>query len=375
MTDTYNNGPDQASAAEGAEGASLTQHVAVLLPHWKAIAASAMLSGLIGLGLSFIIPPTFTARTSFLSPQTQQNSAASALASLGALTGLAGAAAGIKNPADQYIALLLSERISNRIIERFDLVTVYDSKFKVDARRELAKNVRVGAGKKDNMLAVEVDDDDPKRAAEMANAYVQELKALTNGLAMTEAQQRRAFFEQQLAQSRDKLSRAQIALQKSGINPGLMKSEPKAAAEAYSRLKADIAGTEIRLISMKGRLADGAPEIRQIESTLAAQKSQLAKLEKPLENVGSEDYVSAYREFKYQEALFDIFSRQFEVAKVDESREGTLIQVIDEASPPERKSKPKRLFIAAGGAGLGLVLSCFWLWRRQMRRGAASLTR
>lgn len=343
-------------SSEAGTGLSLQELCGVLLPRWKLILASGVVCGVAGLAISFAIPPTFTARATFLSPQPQQNSAAAALSNLGGgLSGLVGAAAGIRSVAEQYVTLMQSAKVTNALIEQFSLQQLYEVDFKEDARRELLTKTRIVAGKKDNIITIEVDDHDRQRAADMANTYIAELRKLANSLALTEAQQRRAFFEQHLTQTRDTLARAQATLQKSGVNPGALKSEPKAAAESYARVKAEAAATEVRLQALSSTMAAGSPEVQQQQALLAGLRAQLAKLESPSDKVGNEDYIGAYREFKYQETLFEIFSRQFELAKLDESREGTLFQIIDAATPPERKSKPKRLFVALGAFVAGLI--------------------
>lgn len=334
---------------------------------WR-IATAGLAAGVLAYGLSWLIPPTFTARTSFISPQQQQNSAAAALASLGALSGLAGAATGIKSPADQYIGLLLSTSVSDRIIARFNLKEVYDVKLMMDARKKLGKNVRVTAGKKDNLISVEVDDEQAQRAADIANAYVEELKTLSNRLALTEAQQRRAFFETQMRSSKEALTSAQLKLQQSGFNAGALKSEPKAAAEGYAQLKAEVTSTEVRLGALRRSLTDAAPEVQRLAATLTGLRNELARIEAPISMSGEQDYVSAYREYKYQETLFEVYAKQFELARMDEAREGTLIQVLDAAEPPERRSKPRKSLIAAGALIAGLLASAafFVVRRREM---------
>ncbi|MET0518162.1 MAG: Wzz/FepE/Etk N-terminal domain-containing protein [Burkholderiaceae bacterium] len=343
------------------DGVQIADVWAALRPHLKKVVALSIAAGVCAYGISLLIPPTFTARTTIISPQQQQNSAASALASLGALAGLAGGGA-IKSPADQYISIMQSVTVSNRIIERFKLVDLYESKFLEDARKHLADNVRITAGKKDNLITIEVDDKDPARAAEMANNYVTELRWVSNNLALTEAQQRRVFFEQQLLKTKDALRSAQVVVEKTGFTAGALKSEPKAAAEAYARTKAEIAAAEVKLGAMRKALTENAPEVQQLQAALTGLRGQLAQYERPLESGSKQDYISAYREFKYQEALFEIYAKQFELAKMDEAREGTLIQVLDPATKPERKSKPKRTLIAAGCTVLaGLLLSAFFV--------------
>ena len=210
--------------------------------------------GLLALGIAFAIAPTFTATTRFMPPQQQQSGAAMMLQSLGALGGLAGAAAGLKNPNDQYVAFLKSETIANAMLDRFKLVERYQSDFKVDARKRLAAASNITAGK-DGLISVEVDDEDPAFAAELANAYVDELDKLTSRLAVTEAQQRRAFFERQLAETKSKLVKAEQSLKTSGIDASALKANPEAAVKAVAELQAQIAAQEIKLGSMRGYLA------------------------------------------------------------------------------------------------------------------------
>jgi uncharacterized protein involved in exopolysaccharide biosynthesis len=333
----------------------------------KLLVLAPLLAGTLTFGISSLIAPTFTARTTFMPPQQAQSSAATALAALGPLAGLAGAAAG--GPSDRYIALMQSATVSDRIVDKFNLMDAYEAKFRVDARNALAGSVRIALGKKDGLITVEVDDTDPRRAAEIANSFVDELRRFSTTFALTEAQQRRAFFERHLQESRDRLSRAQQALQASGFNPGALKAEPRAAADAYARLKADVTSAEVRLGLLRSTLADGTPEVRQQQATLAALREQLGRLEKATDNANGPDYVGNYREFRYQETLFDLYARQFEVARADESREGALIQVVDTATPPERKSKPKRL-LAASVATIttALALTALILLRRAMSR-------
>jgi len=367
---TVNASNTQAVSAQdlNEEGINLAEITAALKPHWKKVLGLSLGAGILTYAGTYLIPPTYTAQTTFISPQQQQNSAAAALASLGALGGLAGLSGAVKNPADQYIALMQSVTVSDHIIDRFKLMDAYKAKFKVDARKELASNVRISAGKKDSLITVEVDDHSPQQAADMANAYVQELKQLSNGLALSEAQQRRMFFEQQLRQTRDNLASAQLAVQKAGVNQGSIKTEPKAAVESYAKVKAEIAGGEVRLRTLRNTLTENAPEIQQQLATLNALRDQLSRIEQPEANPGSVDYINAYRDFKYQEALFEIFAKQFEVAKLDESREGTLLQVVDAGTPPERRSKPKRGTTALAATLLAGFISSSLFTIRQLRQ-------
>jgi uncharacterized protein involved in exopolysaccharide biosynthesis len=202
----------------------------------------------------------------------------------------------------------------------------------------------------------------------LANAYVQELRRLTSTLAVSEAQQRRMFFEKELKEAREQLERAQQALQASGFNIGALRAEPKAAAESYSRLRAEITAAEVRAQVLRGTLAESAPEVQRQVAQLSALRAQLGRLEQAADSNVGPDYVSKYREFKYREALFELFAKQYELARVDESREGALIQVLDPAVQPEYKSGPKRARIAMlSTAAALLVLALFVLLRHAWR--------
>ena len=365
--------PSEVSAADEADDAvSLLDLALPLVEHWKLWILGSLAIGLAALGIAFLMTPVYTARTTFLPPQQQQSGVASALAQLGGLAGLAGAAGAIRSPADQYVALMQSVSATDRLIDQFELMQAYEAKYRFEARKALADNTRIAIGKKDGLISVEVDDQNPQRAAEMANAYVEELRRMTWTLAVSEAQQRRLFFEKELKDARDQLERAQQALQASGFNVGALRAEPRAAAESYARLKAEITAAEVRTQVLRGSLADSAPEVQRQLSQLSALRAQLARLEQAADaNVGP-DYLTKYREFKYRETLFELFARQYEIARVDESREGALIQVVDPAVPPEYKSKPKRVFIAVAATLLSLlVLGMFILVRHFWRESAA----
>jgi tyrosine-protein kinase Etk/Wzc len=325
---------------------SLLDLLQVIVDNLRLLVLGPLVCGLTALGISFAITPTFTAKTQFLPPQQQQSAAASMLASLGTLGGLAGTATGIKSPADQYIAFMKSVSLQDALIERFKLMEKYEAKLKADARLALTGNVRIASGK-DGLISVEADDKDPKLAADLANAHVEELRNLLGRLAVTEAQQRRMFFEKQLQITKENLSKADIALKTSGINSSVLKSSPSSAVEAVARLKAGISVQEVKLGSMRNYLTENSPEFKQAMNELGSLKTQLAKAEKeePVPQ-GVSDYVARYREFKYQETMFELFTKQFELAKVDESREGAVIQVLDVAEPPERKAKPNKAMIA-----------------------------
>ena len=351
-------------------GYSLSDLYRVLRARLGLLIAVPLLAGVLGYGVAWMMPPTFTATTTFLPPQQQQSSASAALASLGALAGLAGQA--VKSPADQYISLMQSVTVADRLIDQFELLALYEAKFREDARRALALHTKIELGRRDGLITVSVDDRKPERAAEMANAYVDELRRLTSTLALGEAQPRRVFFEKQLSESKDKLAAAQRALQASGFTGGALRTQPVAAAEGYAKLKAELVAAEVRAQAMRGYLNESSPEFRQAQATVTALRAQLARLEQLSANAGAPDYIGKYREYKYHETLFELLAKQYELARADEAREGVLIQVIDPALPPERRSKPIRTHIALAAAAIAGLLLVVVLVVRDRNRASRS---
>jgi len=272
---------------------------------------------------------------------------------------------GVKNSLDQYVSMMESVTMRDRIIQRFDLAKVYDTAYKDQTRKKLAQNVQITAGKKDGLIRVDAIDVDPKRAAAIANAYVDELRLMTSHLAITEAQQRRVFFEHLLNDTKAKLVAAQIAVEASGLNAGALKAEPKMATETYATLLANLTTAQVKLEVMHGSLAATAPEVQQQAAVVRALGEQVARLEQSQAAAqGTPDYLGKYREFKYNETLFDLYSKQYEIARIDESREGALIQVLDEGQPAERKFAPHRSTFALMGGLLMLLAGVILTWHR-----------
>lgn len=365
-----NHASQHPSELPATPGKSMAQDDAPWAPHIRRhlllLVLAPVTAGALALASTYLSAPIFTARTTFLPPQAQQSGAASALASLGTIAGLPSGGAP-RGHADQYVAFLQSVAVTDRIVQHFDLQKLYDAQFKSSARKALIANTRIAANKKDGLIAIEVDDPSPQRAADIANRFVEELRRLTAGLAVTEAQQRRIFFERQLTAAKDGLTKAQQALQGSGYSDSSLRTEPRVTAEAYTRLKSESLALEMRLNALRTTLAPGAIEIQQAESNLGSVRRQLAKVEDTSGDAkpNGSAYVARYREFKYQETLFELFARQLELARSDEAREGPLIQVLDLATAPEVKSRPKRLNAAFTGAAAGFAVAFAWMLIRR----------
>ena len=339
-----------------------------------------LLTTLVAVVVSLLMTPIFTAKTVVMPPQQQQSGAAAALASLGGLAGLAGAAGAIKSPDEMYVALLGSDSLQNRLITDLKLQERYEAKTLTETRAELKTQVRFSADKKSGLLNIEADDKDPAFAAELANRHVVELRTMLGRLAVTEAQQRRVFYEQQIQQTQDKLALVEVAFraakEKSGMQVTTVLAETGVRASA--ELRGQIAAREVQLQAMSRFATAQNPDTQRIASELAALRAQLNKTEqgsgesKVAASPLHQEAVKSYRDVKVQEAMLEVLIRQYELARVDEAKEGPLIQQVDVAVAPERKSKPKRAIMVLVAAFAGLFLGVLVAFVRRALKKAQS---
>ncbi len=345
---------------------SLLDLAITLAKHKKIILGAPLVAAILAAVFSLFQPNIYTADTQILPPQ-QQSSASAMLSQLGALSGMAGAA-GIKNPNDTYIAMLKSRTLQDNMIRRFKLQSVYETKTPETTRNALtgATNVKVG---KDGIIGISVDDKNPQRAAMLANGYVDELQRLTQVFAVTEASQRRLFFEKQLLQAKQSLGDAEIAMKQLQENTGIIQLDAQAGAfvQAGSQIKAQIAMKEVELGAMRTFATGNNPDYIRIQQTLAGLRAQLAKVDAGSVTSGKVpekglEYMRKARDLKYYETIYELLAKQFEMAKLDEAKESSVIQVLDKAVTPEQKSKPKRsqmVLIAALATGFLAILWAF----------------
>ena len=348
------------------DGMSLLDILQILAENARLLIIGPLIIGLAALGLSFSSSPIYVASTSIMTPQ-QQGGAAAALAQLGTLAGMAGAAAGLKSPADMYIGLLQSRTIADRMIDRFNMMQAPGVKDREDARKLLKRITQITA-RRDGQITIEVVTYVPGLSAAVANAYVEELSALTAHLAVTEAQQRRQFYEKEMVKAKDNLVQAEVALGGAGVSENVLKFDPTAMGEGLATLKARVVAKEVQLSSMRGYLTQNSPEFRQAQQELAALRAQLVKLEQVRPTSGNPEYISRYRDFKYYETLFDQIAKQYELAKIDESSEGATIQVVDTAIPPEKKANMSKALVAFLGWMIsGIVLLIYVFVRHSLK--------
>ena len=358
----------QARDHEEVEGIRFPQRFIVLARHKSFLVRFTLLGALLSLVIAFLLPSRFTANLKILPPQ--QNQSAAALAMLSQLGPLAAAfGKGLdRNPSDVYIAIMRSRTVADSMVDRFNLVKVYGVKLREDARRKLDENTEIRA-EKDGVIAVSVEDRDSQRAADMANAYVDELQKLSQKLAVTEAGKRRLFLESEVKKASDDLANAEQAMRKTQEQTGIIQldSQSKASMEAIVGLRAMVAAKEVQVQSMKSFATAENADLVRAEQELIALRGQVQRLESgqggigdvPLEKVPSAGlaYIRALREVKYREALFELLTKQYEVARIDEARDPSVIQVMDAAVPPESPSWPRRSVIVLIGLALTLLLA------------------
>lgn len=327
----------------------------------------------ISIAISLVLPNSYTATTKILPPQQTQATSA-VLAQLSSLSGLAGGVVpGVKNPNDLYVGMLRSRTVADSLIQRFDLNKLYEEKHQSLTRKRLERITSVVAGK-DGIITLDVEDRDPKRAADMANAYVDELFKLTKVLAVTEASQRRLFFERQLEQARENLTRAELsarhALEKGGL--AQVEGQGRAMLEITARLRAQITVKEVQIGVTRAFATAQNPELQRDLQELEVLKRELTKIEggstsarsSPTRETGAQgiDNLGLLREMKYYEATYELLAKQYEIAKIDEAKDSAIIQVMDKAVVPDRKSKPRRgliVILSTFAAGVAAILLAF----------------
>lgn len=354
---------------------SLLDILIVLAERKRVVLWTTITFAILSVILSFLLPKRYTATVTLLPPQ--QNSSlsnvlASQLGSLGGMAALAGGGLGLKNQNDTFVGMLKSRTVEDAMVQNFGLMQEYKKKYPSDARNSFEHYATVDGSGKDGLIHISVDDRDPKRAAELANGYVDQFRNLSERLAITEASQRRLFFEHQLEKAKDNLANAEEALKQTELKTGLIQldSQARALIESAASLRAQIAAKEVEIQSMSTFATGENAQLIQAQKELEGLRAQLAKLGGSDESAGAGllvpkggqvpesglEYVRKLREVKYNETIFEILARQFEMAKLDEAKQGALIQVVDYAVPPDKRSFPKRSLIVIGATSLGFII-------------------
>jgi len=341
------------------------------------ITGIAMLAGVV---LSLVLPVRYTATTKIMPPQQTQSAASMMMNQLtgaagGSLAALAGGGLGLKNPNDIYVGLLTSRPIADAIIQKFNLAKEYHAKDMTAARQGLATNTVV-TSEKNGFISVSVTDKDKKRVAEMANTYTDQLRTLTKTLAVTEASQRRLVYEEQLKQAKEALVAAELAFQQVQQQKGLVQldAQAKAMIESLAALRAQVAAKRVEVQALRSYSTEQNPDVQLAERELTSLQAEESRLEQSnhvpgiaglgLGNVPAAglEYLRAAHELQYQQALFDMLMKQYDAAKLDESKDAAIIQVVEPAIEPDQKSTPKRALIVLLFTIVGFFAGCLLAW-------------
>src|SRR5882757_4979818 len=375
---------------------SVLDILALLASHRRFILRAIVGAALLSTAVALLLPVRYEANIVMMPPQQNssmgstlaQGGSAGSLGTLAPLASLAGGSLGIKNPADMYVSLLTSRTVEDALIQRFGLMAEYREKRLSDARKELEYRTNAVAGTKDGLIRISVEDHDPRRAAELANGYVEEFRKLSASLAITEAARRRLFFEQQLQQAKDNLAIAEEAMRATQQSTGVLQidSQARSLIESAAILRGQVVAKQVQIQSMRSFAAEDNPRLILAKQELAALQAQLDRLAGSQPDPGSDiilskgkvtgsgvEYTRRFRDLKYHETVFELLAKQFEIAKLDEAREGSIIQVVDSAVAPDKRSSPHRLLIVVSVTILAFFLAAFFVVLRESMARAFEL--
>ena len=334
--------------------------------------AAAVLTALYSLSL----PNIYTSKALIYPSQEDKGLANAMMAQFGGLANLAGGSLGGKTLEDLYLTLLKSDAIKDPIIDRLGLMKRFKAKMRTGVYRRLDAVTMVSAGKKDGVITISVSDRDRRWAAALADAYVRELGNLTIRLNVTGAGKNRLFLENRLGEAKADLGRAEEALRTFQARNKVLNvpEQAKATIQGVAQLRAQLALEEVRLATTRRQFTDASQEVKNAKATIINLKTQVEQLEGQgggsIPSVGSvpglgQEYVRLMREFKIQESIVELMTKQYELARINELKDVVPFQVIQSAKVPERKSKPKRSRIVILATMAAFFASVFFAFIRE----------
>ena len=368
-TNNPNLGPHGVPVIAGPTFLSLLDYLKVIIKHRKMIAIIVFVVTAATAGYSLTLPNIYTAKAKILPPQQQAGLLSSAMMQ-GALAAMGGGdILGESKTAKLYMEMFKIESLRDPIINRFKLQEVYEKKYREDVYKAMNKTVTVIAGK-EGIITISVDDKDPRRAADIANAMVDELKKLTTSLSMTGAVNSKGFLEVRIAEAKADLASAETNLKAFQSKYKTLDTSQQASlsASASAQLAAQLTGQEIQLGILRRTYADSSQEVKALNRSIAVLKDKIGRIQsgagtdalpgfEQMPERGQE-YLHLMRKFKSSEAVYEMLAKQYEVAKLNAENDVSSIQVIQKALVPERKSKPSRLKLVTIALYLSLLGSC-----------------
>lgn len=366
------------------QNVTLHDYFHVLAKRSRMILTVTLAAALLSVGASVLLPSVYSATAKIIPPQQEGGLLSSLMGQLGNLASFAGDVVGKGSKADMYVEILKSRAIMDPIIDRFQLMKLYRQDYREFTYRQLEDNAEISAGKKSGIVSITVDDEDPARAAAMANAFAEELEKLLLRLNVTGSGQNRLFLEERLGRAKADLVRAEDALkafQSKHKAIGLEK-QAEASIEGIAQLKAQLAAQEVLLATYRRQLTDSTPEVKNAKASIANLSAQIVRLEGigaggAIPAVGSvpaigQEYIRVMREFKTQETLVELLTKQYEMAKFSEANNVPVVQVVQKALAPDRKSKPsKRKLVMLVTLGALFLSSAFAFVLENLERMSA----
>ena len=370
-----------------------TMGILILMAHKKwLIAKTVAIATLIGVVTSFLWPVRYTATTQIMTPQ-QSEPAALMMSQFvnsatGSMAALASGGLSLRSPNDLYVGMLGSRPIADAVIRQFDLMKEYHAKDMTAARKKLSNRTGI-VSEKSSLISVSVTDSDKVKASAMANAFVEQLRDLTQTMAATEASQRREFFEGQVKDAKEQLIAAEAEFQRVQQSKGVIQPEDQAKViiESLAALRAEITAKNVELQTLLSYSTDRNPQVLLAEKELASMQAAEARMEQKQHSGGFTnlglgdvpgaglDYLNAQHELVYRQTLFDLLIKQFEAAKLDEAKEATIVHVVTPAIPPDRKSSPRRVLIVLLFMLVGVILACLRIYIAELMRKDPSISK
>jgi capsule polysaccharide export protein KpsE/RkpR len=361
----------------------------------RALLGTVVVGLLVGLPIAFAIPKQYESTARIMPPESSSTGTAvlAALAGrggsseFGGLGGLAASLLGVRTTGPLFVDLLRSASVGDELIQRFQLQQVYHKRYRIDAAKKLAHRTSIVEDKKSGVIAITVEDSDPQRARDMAQAYLDELNLVVNRTNTSSAHQERVFIEQRLSGAERDLERAQKALSEFSSTHSTidLKEQTRATVDAAAKLQAQLIVEQSELDSLKQIYGDENVRVRAARARIAELNSQLKTISgssAPLDDsdgngvsgdrlalnrTGAEypalrqlprlavPYADLYRSVRVQESVYELLTQQYEVARIQEAKDLPVVRVIDAPGIPEKKSFPPRAIFAAFFAGLLVI--------------------
>jgi uncharacterized protein involved in exopolysaccharide biosynthesis len=350
--------------------------------------------------VAFLLPVRYEAKTRLMPPDQQSGSGLAMIAALagkgsaapsaggvgaalgGSLGGIAGDLLGMKSSGALFVDMLNGTTVQDQIIQKFDLRRVYWDKYWEDARKDLAKRTDVKEDRKSGVLTITVTDRDPRRAQQMAQAYVDALKGLVSQVSISSARRERIFLEGRLKTVKQTLDDAAQEFSQFASKSGTLNvpDQAKAMVESEASLQGQLVAAQAELEGLRQIYTDSNVRVKTLEARIGSLRHQVEQMSGNRADLNSDKsdipgdfpsirklplvgvrWANLYRESKIQETVYELLTQEYELAKIQEAKEIPSVNVLDPALVPEKKAFPPRTAITVAGTALAFLLGCVFV--------------